>query len=160
MLLKPLPDCFGSSRAGVVPAFLPLVVVGNLFDRQSGHLPLVKAILKPTHPVVALAQRQFFGVELGDKQDGLGYINDLRVANELFKIPNAAIARAAGIVLGRHDRGLPTPIASCVSLCAGSARRRRFDDQSMQSGLGVKNGSIAATTKDPDYPFRAIAEVF
>jgi len=109
MLLKPLPDCFGSSRAGVVPAFLPLVVVGNLFDRQSGHLPLVKAILKPTHPVVALAQRQFFGVELGDKQDGLGYINDLRVANELMadlQISNAAIARAAGIVLGWHDRGL------------------------------------------------------
>ena len=42
-------------------------------------------------------------------QDDLGYINDLRVANELLtdlQISNAAIARAAGIVLGWHDRGL------------------------------------------------------
>jgi len=42
-------------------------------------------------------------------QDDLGYINDLRVANELMadlQISNAAIARAAGIVLGWHDRGL------------------------------------------------------
>ena len=42
-------------------------------------------------------------------QDDLGYINDVRVANELLtdlQISNAAIARAAGIVLGWHDRGL------------------------------------------------------
>ena len=42
-------------------------------------------------------------------QDDLGYINDVRVASELLtdlQISNAAIARAAGIVLGWHDRGL------------------------------------------------------
>jgi len=42
-------------------------------------------------------------------QDDLGYINDVRVANELLadlQISNAAIARTAGIVLGWHDRGL------------------------------------------------------
>ena len=42
-------------------------------------------------------------------QDDLGYANDVRVANELLtdlQISNAAIARAAGIVLGWHDRGL------------------------------------------------------
>jgi len=42
-------------------------------------------------------------------QDDLGYINDVRVANELLanlQLSNAAIARAAGIVLGWHDRGL------------------------------------------------------
>lgn len=42
-------------------------------------------------------------------QDDLGYINDVRVANELLtdlQISNAAIARAAGIVLGWHDRDL------------------------------------------------------
>jgi triphosphatase len=42
-------------------------------------------------------------------QDDLGHINDVRVANELLadlQISNAAIARAAGIVLGWHDRGL------------------------------------------------------
>ena len=33
---------------------------GNLFDRQPDHLPLGKAILKPTHPVAALAQQQFW----------------------------------------------------------------------------------------------------
>src|SRR5215831_6941240 len=41
-------------------------------------------------------------------QDDLGYINDVRVANELLtdlQISNVAIARAAGIVLGWHDRG-------------------------------------------------------
>jgi len=41
-------------------------------------------------------------------QDDLGYINDVSVANELLTdipISNAAIARAAGIVLGWHDRG-------------------------------------------------------
>jgi inorganic triphosphatase YgiF len=41
-------------------------------------------------------------------QDDLGYINDVRVANELLtdlQISNAGIARAAGIVLGWHDRG-------------------------------------------------------
>jgi CHAD domain-containing protein len=42
-------------------------------------------------------------------QDDLGYINDIRVANELLadlQISNTATARAAGIVLGWHDRGL------------------------------------------------------
>ena len=42
-------------------------------------------------------------------QDNLGYMNDVRVANELMadlQRSNAAIARAAGIVLGWHDRGL------------------------------------------------------
>jgi triphosphatase len=42
-------------------------------------------------------------------QDDLGYINDVRVASALLtdlQISNAAIARAAGIVLGWHDRGL------------------------------------------------------
>jgi triphosphatase len=42
-------------------------------------------------------------------QDDLGYINDVRVANDLLAdlpISNATIARAAGIVLGWHDRGL------------------------------------------------------
>jgi triphosphatase len=42
-------------------------------------------------------------------QDHLGYVNDVRVANELLtdlQIPNAGVARAAGIVLGWHDRGL------------------------------------------------------
>ena len=42
-------------------------------------------------------------------QDDLGYINDVRVANELLinlQTSNAGIARAAGIVLGWHDRGL------------------------------------------------------
>jgi triphosphatase len=42
-------------------------------------------------------------------QDDLGYVNDVRVANELLTdlhIPNAGVARAAGIVLGWHDRGL------------------------------------------------------
>jgi triphosphatase len=41
-------------------------------------------------------------------QDDLGYINDVRVANELLadlQTSNAGIARAAGIVLGWHDRG-------------------------------------------------------
>jgi CHAD domain-containing protein len=41
-------------------------------------------------------------------QDDLGYINDVRVANELLtdlQTSNADIARAAGIVLGWHDRG-------------------------------------------------------
>src|ERR1700731_3640183 len=45
-------------------------------------------------------------------QDDLGYVNDVRVANELLtdlQISNAAIARAAGIVLGWHDRGLADP---------------------------------------------------
>jgi triphosphatase len=44
-------------------------------------------------------------------QDDLGYENDVRVANELLAdLPNsddaAAIARATGVVLGWHDRGL------------------------------------------------------
>jgi len=44
-------------------------------------------------------------------QDDLGYENDVRVAHELLAdLPNsddaAAIARAAGVVLGWHDRGL------------------------------------------------------
>jgi CHAD domain-containing protein len=44
-------------------------------------------------------------------QDDLGYENDVRVANELLaNLPNsddaAAIARATGVVLGWHDRGL------------------------------------------------------
>jgi len=44
-------------------------------------------------------------------QDDLGYENDVRVANELLAdLPNsddaAAIARAAGVALGWHDRGL------------------------------------------------------
>ena len=42
-------------------------------------------------------------------QDDLGYINDVRVANELLadrQLSNAAIAHAAGFVLGWHDRGL------------------------------------------------------
>jgi len=42
-------------------------------------------------------------------QDDLGYINDVRVANELLadlQTSNSGIARAAGIVLGWHDRGL------------------------------------------------------
>jgi CHAD domain-containing protein len=41
-------------------------------------------------------------------QDDLGYVNDVRVANELLtdlQISNAGIARAVGIVLGWHDRG-------------------------------------------------------
>ena len=41
-------------------------------------------------------------------QDDLGYINDVRVANELLtglQISNAGIACAAGVVLGWHDRG-------------------------------------------------------
>ena len=41
-------------------------------------------------------------------QDDLGYINDVRAANELLtdlQISNAGIARASGIVLGWHDRG-------------------------------------------------------
>ena len=41
-------------------------------------------------------------------QDDLGYINDVRVANELLtdlQISNAGIARVAGVVLGWHDRG-------------------------------------------------------
>jgi inorganic triphosphatase YgiF len=42
-------------------------------------------------------------------QDDLGYMNDVRVANDLLadlQISNLATARAAGIVLGWHDRGL------------------------------------------------------
>lgn len=44
-------------------------------------------------------------------QDDLGYANDVRVANELLgdlRISDGAvtIARAAGVVLGWHDRGL------------------------------------------------------
>ena len=41
-------------------------------------------------------------------QDDLGYINDVRVANDVLtdlQISNAGIARAAGVVLGWHDRG-------------------------------------------------------
>jgi triphosphatase len=51
---------------------------------------------------------EFVGL-LKPLQDDLGYINDVRVANELFtdlQISNAGIARAAGIVLGWHDRGV------------------------------------------------------
>jgi triphosphatase len=44
-------------------------------------------------------------------QDDLGYANDVRVANDLLgdlRISDGAvtIARAAGVVLGWHDRGL------------------------------------------------------
>jgi triphosphatase len=42
-------------------------------------------------------------------QDDLGYANDVRVANQLLadlQISDPAIARAAGVVLGWHDRGL------------------------------------------------------
>ena len=42
-------------------------------------------------------------------QDDLGYANDVRVANELLadlRPSDAAVARAAGIVLGWHERGL------------------------------------------------------
>ena len=42
-------------------------------------------------------------------QDDLGYANDVRVANQLLadlQISDPAIARAAGIVLGWHDRGV------------------------------------------------------
>jgi CHAD domain-containing protein len=42
-------------------------------------------------------------------QDGLGYANDVRVANQLLadlRISDPAIARAIGVVLGWHDRGL------------------------------------------------------
>jgi triphosphatase len=63
-------------------------VFKDLFDSQK-----VAEFIRPLKPL----------------QDDLGYINDLRVANELLtdlQISNAAIARAAGIVLGWHDRGL------------------------------------------------------
>jgi triphosphatase len=42
-------------------------------------------------------------------QDDLGYANDVRVASELLadlRLSDAAVARAAGIVLGWHERGL------------------------------------------------------
>jgi CHAD domain-containing protein len=42
-------------------------------------------------------------------QDDLGYANDVRVANGLLadlRPSDAAVARAAGIVLGWHERGL------------------------------------------------------
>jgi len=42
-------------------------------------------------------------------QDDLGYANDVRVANQLLadlQISDPATARAAGVVLGWHDRGL------------------------------------------------------
>lgn len=42
-------------------------------------------------------------------QDDLGYANDVRMANQLLadlQISDPAIARAAGVVLGWHDRGL------------------------------------------------------
>jgi CHAD domain-containing protein len=40
-------------------------------------------------------------------QDDLGYANDVRVANQLLAdLQDPATARAAGVVLGWHDRGL------------------------------------------------------
>jgi triphosphatase len=44
-------------------------------------------------------------------QDDLGHANDVRMANELManlqaSVDAAGVARAAGIVLGWHDRGL------------------------------------------------------
>ena len=42
-------------------------------------------------------------------QDDLGYANDVRVASELLadlRLSDATVARAAGIVLGWHERGL------------------------------------------------------
>jgi len=56
-------------------------------------------------------------------QDDLGYANDVRVANELLadlRPSDAAVARAAGIVLGWHERGLADH-QKCAQVPGGTA---------------------------------------
>jgi inorganic triphosphatase YgiF len=69
-------------------------------------------------------------------QDDLGYLNDVRVANELLinlQTSNAGMTRAAGIVLGWHERGFADTDRKLRKHVADFVRRGRFGDQSAQS---------------------------
>jgi hypothetical protein len=58
---------------------------------------------------VALYQTALHLLEIAPLRIDLGYANDVRVANGLLadlRPSDAAVARAAGIVLGWHERGL------------------------------------------------------